>query len=225
MEVRRSSADTRHKILEVAEQEFALGGYAGTHLELIASQVGVQKTALYYYFPSKAALYEAVFVRMVESLDQAVAEVLQRQEPPEARLERFLATVNDLLAEHHSYSKILIRIFVDQVELPSDALNVVTERLVRRLLSFYREGIDTGAFARLSPRHFFQTILGAVVFHYGTSSFGAAVLGVDDIFEPGAVAWRREQLRRFVLRAVLTAQPASAESQAGQGERRPEPNA
>jgi AcrR family transcriptional regulator len=42
--------DTRTKILEVAESEFAAEGYAGAHLQKIAEQVGVRKTALYYYF-------------------------------------------------------------------------------------------------------------------------------------------------------------------------------
>ena len=36
------SLDTRNKILEVAEGEFAREGYAGAHLQRIAEQVGVQ---------------------------------------------------------------------------------------------------------------------------------------------------------------------------------------
>ena len=31
--------------------------------------MGVRKTALYYYYPSKAALYEAVLLRILEELD------------------------------------------------------------------------------------------------------------------------------------------------------------
>ena len=36
--------------------------------------MGVQKTALYYYFESKAALYEAVLVRMLEAFDARVRD-------------------------------------------------------------------------------------------------------------------------------------------------------
>ena len=52
MSVPRSSrsADTREKMLEVAEARFARRGYDGAHLERIAREVGVRKTALYYYF-------------------------------------------------------------------------------------------------------------------------------------------------------------------------------
>ena len=64
--------DTRTKILEVAEAEFASEGYAGAHLQKIAEQVGVRKTALYYYFDSKAALYTAVITTMLEAFDRCV---------------------------------------------------------------------------------------------------------------------------------------------------------
>jgi hypothetical protein len=71
------------------------------------------------------------------------------------------------------------------------------------LLAFYREGVDAGAFIKLSSRNLFQSLLGASVFHYATGEFGAQVLGVDDIFTQNAVTWRREEVRRLVLRGVL----------------------
>ena len=215
MRPERRSADTREKILEVAEREFARDGYAGAHLQHIAGQVGVQKTALYYYYPSKAALYEAVLARMLEAFDLTLTEAIDAPGDPAERLERLLDALNDLLAERRNYSRILIRIFVDRAPVPGDTLGPIIERVVGRMLRFYREGIDAGVFAKLSPRHLFQTLLGATVFHYATVSFGAAVLDVEDIFTSSAVAWRRDEVRRFVLRAVLSGSrehPAAAAS-------------
>jgi TetR/AcrR family transcriptional regulator len=203
----RRGAATRHKILDVAEQEFARSGFAGAHLQHIAEQVGVQKTALYYYYPSKVALYEAVLVRMLEALDQTVSKAIDAPESPASRLERLGDALNDLLSERRNYSQILIRIFVDRVETDGAALRPLIERLVRRLLGFYREGIDANAFAKLSSRNLFQSLLGLSVFHYATGEFGAQVLGVDDIFTESAVAWRREEVRRLVLRGVLRQTP------------------
>ena len=203
MRSNRRGAATRHKILDVAEQEFARSGFAGAHLQHIAEQVGVQKTALYYYYPSKVALYEAVLVRMLEAFDQTVSKAIDRPESPEKRLERLGDSLNDLLSEQRNYSQILIRIFVDRVDMDGVTLRPLIERVVGRLLAFYREGVDANAFAKLSSRHLFQSLLGASVFHYATGEFGAQVLGVDDIFTQSAVAWRREEVRRLVLRGVL----------------------
>jgi hypothetical protein len=82
-------------------------------------------------------------------------------------------------------------------------LRPLIERVVGRLLAFYREGVDANAFAKLSSRNLFQSLLGISVFHYATGEFGAQVLGVDDIFTQNAVAWRREEVRQLVLRGVL----------------------
>ena len=111
--------DTRQKILEVAERQFAAKGYSGAHLQSIAKEVGVQKTALYYYFPSKEALYAAVLERMLETLDRVVGLATSRGEPSVETLELLLDDLNDILAENPNYSQILIRIFVDRIEIDS----------------------------------------------------------------------------------------------------------
>jgi len=203
VDAERRSADTRTKILEVAEREFAARGYDGAHLQLIASQVGVQKTALYYYFASKAALYAAVLVRMLEAFDARVREALERDGGLEARMERLLDGLNDLLAERPHYSKMLIRLFVDPPPVEASRVLPLVEQVVGRVLSFYREGVDAGAFVEQSARHTFQSLLGAIVFHYASGGFGAAVLGVDDLFTGRTIAWRREEARRLLLRATL----------------------
>lgn len=197
------TGDTLEKILEVAEGEFARKGYAGAHLQAIAEQVGVQKTALYYYYPSKSALYQAVLARMLEEFDRVVAGALEAGGGHVERLERLFRTVNDLLAERRNYSQILIRIFVDRIDVGQRPTKEPIERVIARTLLFFREGVEAGAFRKHSPRHLFQTLVGACVFHYAASDFSATVLGVDDVFTHSAVAWRREELRKLFLLGVL----------------------
>lgn len=53
---------TREAILNAALQLFAGKGYFGTSLRDIATAVGVRESALYNYFPSKEALFEALIL-------------------------------------------------------------------------------------------------------------------------------------------------------------------
>jgi TetR/AcrR family transcriptional regulator len=210
MRSERSSADTRNKILEVAEHEFARAGFAGAHLQKIAGQVGVQKTALYYYFPSKAALYEAVLSRILEDFDHTLSRALDKPGSLEERLDRLLDGMNALLAERRNYSDILIRIFVDRVHI-SEPLRLLIVRVVGRLMVFFKEGIDAGVFVQASARHMFQSCFGAMVFHYATGEFGAAVLGIEDIYSAEAVAWRRKESKKLGLRSILRHPPDEQE--------------
>ena len=204
-----SSLDTPAKLLEVAEREFAERGFAGAHLQAIAEQVGVQKTALYYYFPSKEALYVAVLQHMLEDFDRTVAGALDSPSSPVERLDRLPDSVNALLAERRNYARILVRILVDQVRLEGQPLRPLIEKLIGRQLAFYREGVEAGVFVKLSTRHLYQSVLGAMVFHYATGSLGAAVLGVDDIFTQRVVTWRSEEIRKLLRHGVLPPEPRS----------------
>ncbi len=206
----RSATDTREKILEVAERAFARDGFAGAHLQSIAEQVGVQKTALYYYFPSKAALYEAVLIRMIDRFYVTLSAALDRDAPIEERLERMLDALNDVLAEHAHSARLLIRIFVDRVDFEGEELRPRVVAVIDKMLRFFKEGRDSGVFADRSPRHLCQTAIGAIVFHYATGDFGAQILGVDDLFTSSAVAWRRDEMRRIGLRAILRDPPPEA---------------
>lgn len=204
MNAERSSIDTRQKILENAEWEFARRGCAGAHLQRIASQVGVQKTALYYYFPSKAALFESVLAGMMEVLDERIAEVLDKPTGYEKRLLEMVDKMNDLMAERPTYAQVLIRIFIDNYEITgSKLLESPIQRLLGRLVSFVKGGMDAGIFVRCSSRHLVTCTLGAVVFHYAMGPLGAALFGVDDLFTRDAVAWRRKEIRGLVRRGIL----------------------
>jgi TetR/AcrR family transcriptional regulator len=199
----RSSADTRERILAVAETQFARKGFAGAHLQAIAEEVGVQKTALYYYFPSKAALYVAVFSRMVEDFDRCVSTAIERDLPHRERFECFIDDFNDLLAEKSNYSLILLRIFVDSAGVDLAPLADGIRSVISTILGFYREGVANGTFRKMSSRHLFQSLLGSIVFFYAARDFSQVVLGVDDIFARSVVAWRREEVRRLLTGGVL----------------------
>ena len=195
--------DTRQKILQVAERQFAAKGYVGAHLQSIAEEVGVQKTALYYYFPSKDALYGAVLERMLETLDRAVSRATSGSEPSVENLELLLDGLNAILAENPNYSRILIRIFVDRVEIDSERIGPIVERVINPVMRFYAAGVEKGVFRKLSSRHVFLTALGAATFHYAAGDTSSDILGVDDIFSPGAVEWRRQEIRLLLTRGMV----------------------
>jgi TetR/AcrR family transcriptional regulator len=201
--------DTRQRILEVAETQFGAKGYSGTHLQSIAEEVGVQKTALYYYFASKEALYVAVLEQMLETLDGIISQATSRGDPSAETMERLLDGLNDVLAQHPNFSRILIRIFVDRISIDSTAIEPIIERIINPLLRFYAEGAEKGVFRKLSSRHVFLTVLGASIFHYAAGKSSSDILGIDDVFARDAVAWRRREVRRLVTGGILPSSDGS----------------
>src|SRR4029453_10854610 len=195
--------DTRTKILEVAEADFATQGYAGAHLQKIAEQVGVRKTALYYYYESKAALYAAVLESILEGFERAVLTVLDSDDDPERQLDLLATRLNDLLAEHPNYPRILFRLFVDPRPPEVQRVYPRVRSVVERILLFYRRGIELGTFRKLSTRHFFSSAFGMLLFHYAAPAFTASVLGVADVFTSEIVNWRRDEVLSLMRDGIL----------------------
>ena len=73
--MRRTAEDaeaTRQSILAAAKETFVVDGYAEASTTAIADRAGVTRGALYHHFPTKQALFRAVFVGVEEDLNRTV---------------------------------------------------------------------------------------------------------------------------------------------------------
>lgn len=91
---------TRDKILAVALRLFADRGYAGTSIQDIVGGARVTKPALYYYFPSKADLYQALLDRAHDERFRLMQEAAARGKDLPGKLEEILNAHFAFLASH-----------------------------------------------------------------------------------------------------------------------------
>ena len=82
----------REAILEIAQEIFSRFGYKKTTLDDIANAVRKGKSSLYYYFNSKEDLFQAVIIKEVDILKQALEKVVFRSLDPEEKLREYILT-------------------------------------------------------------------------------------------------------------------------------------
>lgn len=73
--------DTLEEILRAALAAMAREGVAGMSLSDVARRVGIRPPSLYEYFPSKLALYDALFRQGFEALNDAILAAVQAAGP------------------------------------------------------------------------------------------------------------------------------------------------
>jgi len=74
---KKADSDTKKKILKVTGSLFAKRGYFGVSMDEIAKEVGVAKSALYYHFESKEALYKELMEYSVKELKKEIKGALE----------------------------------------------------------------------------------------------------------------------------------------------------
>lgn len=82
--------NTYNLIIKSAMDCLAQRGYAGTSMRDIAALAQVQTSAIYYHFPDKSALFEAVYKQIIVNLQQDV-EPIRRIADPSERLRAVIA--------------------------------------------------------------------------------------------------------------------------------------
>src|SRR6202023_813734 len=81
---RQRTTQLRQAMLEAAAQMFADKGYLGTNLRDIADALGMSRPGLYYHFPSKEKLLEAIIEELTLSSERDLARIArEKQGEPE----------------------------------------------------------------------------------------------------------------------------------------------
>ncbi|GAA5316244.1 MAG: TetR/AcrR family transcriptional regulator [Candidatus Pelagadaptatus aseana] len=83
----KDKGEKGENILNAAEELFALRGYDGVTLRAVANQAGVDVALINYYFGSKSQLFDTVFERRAQVLNQGrlvALEQARQQAQPEA---------------------------------------------------------------------------------------------------------------------------------------------
>ena len=107
----RRRQETIEEILDIAVQIMAEQGVAGLSIGEIARRMGIRPPSVYVYFPSKHALYDALFARGARLLLAAMQEVFAALPARPTTLEEILLPGAQAFVrwsiEHAAYSQLL----------------------------------------------------------------------------------------------------------------------
>lgn len=68
--------ETENRILEAAKKIFLLKGMAGSRMQEIAEEAGINKALLHYYFRTKEKLFMAVFKSIIKKIIPVIQETI-----------------------------------------------------------------------------------------------------------------------------------------------------
>lgn len=133
-------SERRNLILNAARTIFAEKGYAETSMADIGHGARLGKATLYYYFPTKEALYQAVYLEGSEAFYTQMIPVLEAEEPHKV-IKRMLSFYVEYMNEHPHFLKIFFPLgrSAPTEIISRDAIQDLQKRHLARLDQILRE--------------------------------------------------------------------------------------
>jgi len=128
-------ARTAGRIMDAAEDLFAVQGYEGTSLRQIAKRAGIREPGLYNHFAGKQALYEAVLFRALNPMAQALSRHMERASSLRDYTD-LPAIITDLLLAHPQMAALFQR------ALQSDSSSVGNQLVNGWLEKLFNQGMS-----------------------------------------------------------------------------------
>jgi AcrR family transcriptional regulator len=176
---RADAARNRERVLNAAKAVFSAGG-AEASLEAVARAAGVGIGTLYRHFPTREALFEAVYRREVQQLAD-LAEQLKQKTPPIEALRQWMRSNVKFVATKKGMSAALALAAYKNSELFSYSF----DQLTRAAGALLDRAITAGEIRNdISPEDLLRALVGMCYMH-DQPGWQKSVLRLVDVFIDG----------------------------------------
>jgi AcrR family transcriptional regulator len=193
---------TREQILDEALACFAHAGYEGTSLNDIAAGVGIRRPSLLHHFPSKEALYQEVFERLLGDWFDRLASAIGAPQAGWDKVELVLRTGFRFFADNPNYVRMVRREAIDGGEHLAIDLASVLRPMFDLAADYFDAQMAAGVFTPQDPRQLLITGYGALLSYFSDEPFLEGLLDVAPLSD-AALAAREEHVVQFFRSALL----------------------
>lgn len=148
-----SETERRAQILRAARAIFIERGYLAARVEDVAKRASLSKGAVYFYFDSKRAIFDALVEEEHAITISFLAEADKDTRPAQVKLidlgRRYLDYFAGLKTPPRFF--LLMSEMAIRDEEIRTKVNAIHERFVQRIAAVVRQGVEEGAFAPFDP--------------------------------------------------------------------------
>ncbi len=137
---KRDAEATKSKILQEAMQLFSQKGFDATTVDDIAKACDINKAMVYYYYQSKAGLYEELMSVLMQNIYDDIFKAYQRSANATEGLNAFVLTYGEYAIKHPYFPALLLR------ELSNSGANLPEKMFskMRNIFTLLSEILDRG---------------------------------------------------------------------------------
>jgi len=203
-------AATEQRILEAARTVFLRHGTAGTRMQEIAAEAGVNQALLHYYFRTKERLSAAVFQQVASRIFPALAQTLSAEISLDEKIDRLIVLYLDNLSQnlfvpgyviselHHHPERVQQLLTGALGADPQSVMPALLKTLERQI----NERVRDGAMRPIKAQQFVINLISLCVFPFAARPMLSIVFGMDDAAFKRFIEQRKKELPVFFRNAL-----------------------
>lgn len=183
--------ETREQLLEVAHQTFTKFGFKKTTLDDIALRFGKGKTAIYYYFNSREAIFKAVLDKEINHAVHSIRNSVTSASTDAEKIKAYVETRMMIAAQTPVLNDAGNEAKLKHNDLIEETAQRFANEKVNILANILKEGIEAGTFKIEEP-------------HIAALAIETALKGLDsDNLKIGYDPQRSEKLLKLLFYGIL----------------------
>ncbi|MFZ4810499.1 MAG: TetR/AcrR family transcriptional regulator [Ilumatobacteraceae bacterium] len=171
--------ERKQQLLDAAAVLFSSKGYSNTRIADICTAAGVAKGLVYWYFPTKEAIFAELVRSMRTRLRRAQAGAMDPDADPVTRIRQGTVASVVFMAEHRAYFALL------DVERADDevagVLQAGSDVYMGDVVALVEQAQAQGLVADVDPHLLATGVLGAVSSFSHALRHGRLDMGIDDL--------------------------------------------
>jgi AcrR family transcriptional regulator len=140
------------RLLEIAANHIRRFGLRRTTIVSIAEEAGMSHANVYRYFPSKAALVDAVTDYWLRPIEAGLRDIADGPDPAYDKLERILSALQRAYREKLEHDNNLFAVFADATARSTGVARRHRNRVQGELARVIEEGMAAGSFRAADQR-------------------------------------------------------------------------
>ncbi|MCX6234733.1 MAG: helix-turn-helix domain containing protein [Bacteroidetes bacterium] len=195
--------NTEKLILEAARKVFIRKGYAGSTLQEIAIEAGINKALLHYYFRSKDRLFDAIFREAFIRFIPRAGEIIFSDEDFPKKIEAFVHFYLNMLNENPHIPQFIIH----ELNVNPEHVIILLKELglaYDGMIDLIEDEIIKGNIRPISPHHFLVNLFSMCVFPFVARQILQKTILTDygDDFDR-FLEERKREIPAFIINSIM----------------------
>jgi AcrR family transcriptional regulator len=148
---RGENTEKLNKIIEAAQRRFGVYGLEKTSMREIASDLGISKASLYYYFPDKEHLYVHVVEKEHDEFIRNLRVNMQQSEFPDQMVRKFVETRMELFRTFLNLSRFKMSNLMEFKTLMNESWVRSKAKEMKIISDVLKTGMENGFFKQDNP--------------------------------------------------------------------------